>query len=328
MNVAAATIIAIAGAGAWGTALANVMARHGHQVLLWARDAEQAAHMRHIRANSKRFPDIALHENVTPTASLHDLIPARIVMATVPAQNLRSLAEALSLVIHPGVPIVSCAKGMERHTGFLTTEVIVECLASNPPAILSGPSFALDLARGKPTAVTLAAHDSVLAAELARHLSSAHFRVYHTTDIRGVEIGGATKNVLAIAAGIVAGRGLGESAKAALITRGFAELCRFGRAYGAKAETLMGLSGLGDLVLTCGSIQSRNFSYGLALGRGDTPSAQLAEGALTAPILVEMAQARGVDMPISASVDAVLRKQIGIDTAIESLLARPLKAET
>jgi glycerol-3-phosphate dehydrogenase (NAD(P)+) len=328
----AVNLIAVAGAGAWGTALANVMARKGRQVLLWARDPEQVARIRHSRSNEKYLPGVTLHTNVSPTASLHDLIAARVVLAAVPAQNLRSLAEALSLVIHPDVPVVSCAKGIERHTGFITTDVIAECLVNNPVGVLSGPSFAQEVARGKPTAVTLAAGDAALAVEIARFLSSPLFRLYHTSDIRGVEIGGATKNVLAIAAGIVAGRGLGESARAALITRGFAELRRFGSAYGAKPETLMGLSGLGDLVLTCNSPQSRNFSFGLALGRGEAPTSQLAEGAFTAPILVEMARARGVDMPIAESVDALLRQRdrhdlVGLDAVIESLLARPLRAE-
>jgi glycerol-3-phosphate dehydrogenase (NAD(P)+) len=329
----AANLIAVAGAGAWGTALANVMARKDQQILLFARDPEQAARMRHSRRNEKYLPGVSLHTNIVPTASLHDLMAARIVLAAVPAQNLRSLAEALSLVIHPGVPVVSCAKGIERDTGFITTDVIAECLVNNPAAVLSGPSFAQEVARGKPTAVTLAARDGVLAGEIAQLLSSPVFRLYHTSDIRGVEIGGATKNVLAIAAGIVAGRGLGESARAAVITRGFAELARFGRAYGARSETLMGLSGLGDLVLTCNSPQSRNFSLGLAIGRGETAPAQLAEGAFTAPILVEMAKAKGVDMPIAESVDALLQQRDRrdpalLDVVIDSLLARPLKAET
>jgi glycerol-3-phosphate dehydrogenase (NAD(P)+) len=332
----AANLIAVAGAGAWGTALANVMARKDQQILLFARDPEQVARMRHSRRNEKYLPGVSLHTNIVPTASLHDLTAARIVLAAVPAQNLRSLAEALSLVIHPGVPVVSCAKGIERDTGFITTDVIAECLVNNPAAVLSGPSFAQEVARGKPTAVTLAARDDVLAGEIAQVLSSPVFRLYHTSDVRGVEIGGATKNVLAIAAGIVAGRGLGESARAAVITRGFAELARFGKAYGARSETLMGLSGLGDLVLTCNSPQSRNFSLGLAIGRGETAPAQLAEGAFTAPILVEMAKAKGVDMPIAESVDALLQQRDRrdrrdpalLDVVIDSLLARPLKAET
>ena len=210
------------------------------------------------------------------------------------------------------------------------SEVIAECAPNAVPAILSGPSFAADVARGMPTAVTLAAADGKLAEKLAQAIGSATFRPYHSSDVRGVEIGGAAKNVLAIAAGVVAGRGLGASASAALTTRGFAELVRFGRAYGAKPETMMGLSGLGDLLLTCSSPQSRNFTFGVNLGRGQKPDAihaGLAEGVFTAPVLLDMARERAVDMPISSAVVALLSGTMSVDAAIESLLARPLKAE-
>jgi glycerol-3-phosphate dehydrogenase (NAD(P)+) len=211
------------------------------------------------------------------------------------------------------------------------TEVIAETAPSAVPAILSGPSFAADVARRMPTAVTLAAADAKLAAELAQAVGSPTFRPYHSSDVRGVEIGGAAKNVLAIAAGVVTGRGLGASALAALTTRGFAELVRFGKAYGAKPETMMGLSGLGDLLLTCSSPQSRNFSFGIKLGSGEKPDSiqsGLAEGVFTAPVLVEMARDRAVDMPISAAVVALLTGKMTVDSAIESLLTRPFKAET
>jgi glycerol-3-phosphate dehydrogenase (NAD(P)+) len=207
------------------------------------------------------------------------------------------------------------------------TEIIAECAPDALPAILSGPSFAADVARGMPTAVTIAAADATVAEALARAMNSGTFRPYHSTDIRGVELGGATKNVLAIAAGIVSGRGLGASALAAMTTRGFAELVRFGRACGAKTETMMGLSGLGDLVLTCGTSQSRNFSFGVALGKAEPPTGKLAEGVFTAPVLLEMARAKGVDMPISEAVAAVLAGKLSVDAAIESLLTRPLKSE-
>jgi len=212
------------------------------------------------------------------------------------------------------------------------SEVIAECAPDAAPAILSGPSFAADVARGMPTAVTLAASDGKLASALAQAIGSANFRLYHSTDMRGVELGGAAKNVLAIAAGIVTGRGLGASAAAALTTRGFAELVRFGKAYGAKPETMMGLSGLGDLLLTCSSPQSRNFSFGVNLGRGQKPEAihgagGLAEGAFTAAVLADMARERGVDMPIAFAVAGVLGGELSVDAAIESLLARPLRAE-
>jgi glycerol-3-phosphate dehydrogenase (NAD(P)+) len=195
------------------------------------------------------------------------------------------------------------------------------------PAILSGPNFADDVARGLPTAVTLAAKDETLASDLVQMLGSSTFRPYHTTDVRGVEIGGAAKNVLAIAAGIAVGRKLGASAQAALTTRGFSELARFGRALGARTETMVGLSGLGDLILTCSSPQSRNFALGVALGRGEPPAGKLAEGASTAPVLVELAASRKVEMPVSSAVAAILAKKLTIDAAIEGLLTRPFRAE-
>jgi glycerol-3-phosphate dehydrogenase (NAD(P)+) len=228
--------------------------------------------------------------------------------------------------------VIACAKGIEGGTHKFMTEVIAACAPAAVPAILSGPSFAADVARGLPTAVTLAAADGTLAAALAEAIGSATFRPYHSTDVRGVEIGGAAKNVLAIASGIVTGRKLGASASAALTTRGFAELTRFGRAFGARPETLTGLSGLGDLILTCSSPQSRNFSLGVALGEGFSPTqaqnrTKLAEGVFTASVLVEMAQEKGVDMPISSAVAAVLAGKLSVDAAIESLLTRPLRAE-
>ena len=227
--------------------------------------------------------------------------------------------------------MIACAKGIEHGTRKFMTEVIAECAPKAMPAILSGPSFAADVARGQPTAVTLAAHDEDVAMALARALASRTFRPYQSSDVRGVEIGGAAKNVLAIAAGIVTGRGLGASASAALTTRGFAELVRFGRA-GAKIETMMGLSGLGDLILTCSSAQSRNFSFGVNLGRGQAANEihgapGLAEGAFTAPVLLDMARAQKVDMPISSAVAALLAGKSSVDEAIESLLKRPLKSE-
>jgi glycerol-3-phosphate dehydrogenase (NAD(P)+) len=224
--------------------------------------------------------------------------------------------------------VVACAKGIERGTHLFMTEVLAEALPNAIPAILSGPNFADDVARGLPTAVTLAARDERLASELVQRLGSSTFRPYHTTDVRGVEIGGAAKNVLAIAAGIVVGRKLGASAQAALTTRGFSELTRLGRACGARAETLAGLSGLGDLILSCASLQSRNFAFGIALGRGEKPApGKLAEGEFTAPVLIELAASRGVDMPVSNAVAAILSGKVTIDAAIEGLLTRPFKAE-
>jgi glycerol-3-phosphate dehydrogenase (NAD(P)+) len=253
-------------------------------------------------------------------------------LLVVPAQAVRPVATALGPLAAARTPLIACAKGIERRTRQFMSDVLTECAPNAMPAILSGPSFAADVARGLPTAVTLAAGDDKVATALAQALGSAAFRPYHATDVRGVELGGAAKNVLAIAAGIVAGRGLGASAAAALTTRGFAELVRFGKAYGARPETMMGLSGLGDLLLTCSTPQSRNFSFGVNLGRGRKPgdihaTTGLAEGVFTAPVLLEMARERGVDMPISAAVAAVLDETMSVDQAIESLLARPIRAE-
>jgi len=322
--------IAVVGAGAWGTALANALARAGRAVALIGRDAGAIAALRQSRANP-RLPGVRLSERIAVTADMGEAQAADAVLLVVPAQSLRDAARAVAGTIRPGTPVIACAKGIERGTRKFMAEVIAESIASAVPAILSGPSFAIDVARGLPTAVTLATRERRTAEELARALGSAAFRPYHATDVRGVEIGGAAKNVLAIGAGIVAGRGLGASAAAALTTRGFAELMRFGKAYGARAETLTGLSGLGDLILTCSSPQSRNFSLGLAIGKGEAPATAahgaLAEGAFTASVLVDMAIEREVDMPVAAAVAAVLDGTLEVDAAIEALLTRPLKGE-
>jgi len=321
--------IAVVGAGAWGTALANVAARAGRDVILFARDEAAAAEIA-ARRQSPRLPGVTLDPTITVTGRAADLAGRGIVLLAVPAQALRAALTPLAAIGDDAV-MVACAKGIERSSGRFMTEVIAEVAPGATPAILSGPSFADDVARGLPTAVTLAAAREDLAAALCQALGSPTFRPYHTTDVRGVEIGGAAKNVLAIAAGIVAGRKLGASALAALTTRGFAELVRFGRACGARSETLAGLSGLGDLILTCSSPQSRNFSFGVALGQGKSPAeagaGKLAEGAFTAEVLLEVARARGVDMPISEAVAAILDGKHDIDTAITALLARPFKAE-
>jgi glycerol-3-phosphate dehydrogenase (NAD(P)+) len=329
--------IMVLGAGAWGIALANAAARAGRTVTLWPRNAAAA---RAIAASgeSPRLPGVRIDERVAvaaprgiPDASARGEGRPDAILIAVPAQELRIAASGLTN-LEPATPVVTCAKGIERTTRRFMTEVIGECLPGSVAAILSGPSFAADVACGLPTAVTLAAPTAALAEKLARSLGSATFRPYHSTDIRGVEIGGAAKNVLAIAAGIVAGRRLGSSAAAALTTRGFAELTRFGRAYGAQRETLTGLSGLGDLILTASSPRSRNFSLGVALGEGKgfaeaRAAVHLAEGAFTASALLEMARERNVEMPIAAAVAAVLDGSLDIDAAIEALLARPLRAE-
>jgi glycerol-3-phosphate dehydrogenase (NAD(P)+) len=321
--------IAVIGAGAWGTALALTCIRAGRNVTLWEPDVATA---RKLAANreSPFLPGVRIDERITFAANLPEAAGAPAILLVVPAQAVRTVSMSLAPLIAAGTPVVVCAKGIEQGTEKFMTEVVAECAPSATPAILSGPSFAADVARALPTAVTLAADDDKLAAELARAIGSAGFRPYHSTDVRGVEIGGAAKNVLAIAAGAVAGRGLGASAQAALTTRGFAELVRFGRAYGAKPETMMGLSGLGDLLLTCSSPQSRNFSFGVNLGRGQKLASihgGLAEGVFTAPVLLAMARERAVDMPIAAAVAALLDGTMSVDQAIESLLSRPLKAE-
>ncbi len=321
--------IAVIGAGAWGSALALTCARAGRQVTLWEHDAANAAQLAKNR-ESLFLPGARIDDSIVIVGDLAEAVRAQAILLVVPAQAVRAVATALTPLLIARTPLIVCAKGIERGTKKFMTEVVAECAPNAVPAILSGPSFAADVARGMPTAVTLAASDDKLAGELARAIGSASFRPYHSTDMRGVEIGGAAKNVLAIAAGIVNGRSLGASAAAALTTRGFAELVRFGRAYGAKAETMMGLSGLGDLLLTCSSPQSRNFTFGVNLGRGQKPDAihaGLAEGVFTASVLVDMARERNVDMPIAIAVAALLNGTMTVDEAIDSLLARPFKAE-
>jgi glycerol-3-phosphate dehydrogenase (NAD(P)+) len=319
--------IAIVGAGAWGTALACVAARAGREVTLCARDATHAGEIATTRENP-RLPGFRLGADIAITHELASAARADIVLLATPAQHLRSAMAQLAPQLTKDVPVVACAKGIEHGTHKFMTEVIADIAPATRPAILSGPSFAEDVARGLPTAVTLAAADETLARNLVQALGSPTFRPYHTTDVRGVEIGGAAKNVLAIAAGIAVGKQLGASAQAALTTRAFSELARFGRALGARSETLVGLSGLGDLVLSCSTAQSRNFALGLALGRGEPPPAgKLAEGEFTAPVLVELAASQNIDMPVSNAVAAILAGKITIDAAIEGLLTRPFKAE-
>lgn len=322
--------ISVMGGGAWGTALAIACAQAGRNVTLWEFDAGNAAHLTQTR-ESRFLPGIKLDGHIQVTRDLDEAAKAQAILLVVPAQVVRSVTRDLSQRIAANTPLVVCAKGIERGTNKFMTDIVAECAPNAMPAILSGPSFAIDVARGLPTAVTLAARDGDVAAALGHAIGSPTFRPYHTTDLRGVEIGGAAKNVLAIAAGIVAGRALGASAAAALITRGFAELVRFGKAHGARTETLMGLSGLGDLVLTCSSPQSRNFTFGVDLARGLPPDkaggGKLAEGAFTAPVLIAMAREKNVDMPIATAMAMVLAGELSVDDAIASLLARPVKEE-
>lgn len=319
--------VGVIGAGAWGTALATVAARAGRSVILWARNAEHATQMASMRDNP-RLPGVPLAPDIVVTNDLALAARADMLLIATPAQHLRGAVNMLASHLAKPVPIVACAKGIEHGTHKFMTDVIAEAAPHAQPAILSGPSFADDVARGLPTAVTLAASEERLSSALVQALGSPTFRPYHSTDIRGVEIGGAAKNVLAIAVGIAVGRKLGASAQAALTTRGFAELARLGRALGARRETLSGLSGLGDLILTCSSPQSRNFALGLSLGRGEQPPAgKLAEGEFTAPVLIELAASQRVEMPVSEAVASILSGKSTIDAAISALMTRPFKSE-
>jgi glycerol-3-phosphate dehydrogenase (NAD(P)+) len=321
--------VGVAGAGAWGMALANAAAAAGSTVVLCGRDAEAMAALEATRL-SDRLLGVRLAEAVAATADLDRLAGSAAILVATPAQATREAAARLARVAG-SAPLVACAKGIERGSHAFMTEVLRQAAPARPAAILSGPSFAADVAAGLPTAVTLACADEALARSLCRLLHGPNLRLYHSTDVRGVEIGGAAKNVLAIACGVAVGRGLGPSASAALVARGFAELRRFGDAFGARGQTLMGLSGLGDLVLTCSSAQSRNFAFGLALGRGggvaEAQAGRLAEGAFTALALTEMARERGVDMPIAHCVEALIEGSLDVAGAVGALLGRPPRGE-
>ncbi|MBB5700571.1 glycerol-3-phosphate dehydrogenase (NAD(P)+) [Ochrobactrum daejeonense] len=323
------TKIAVLGGGAWGTALAAMASGSGHDTWLYARDSETVEAINRTRRNPRYLGEIELPGGINASSDAAMVVgQADAVLAVIPAQAMRSGLSELSALIPRAAPIVLCAKGIERGTGRLMSEVVVEVMPNHRIAALSGPSFATDVARGLPTAVTVACEDAADADRLAALLSGPAFRCYSTSDLKGVEIGGALKNVLAIAAGAAIGRGFGASAQAALVTRGFAELRRIGRAMGARPETIMGLSGLGDLILTCSSPQSRNYSYGLALGRGeDLTNRPLAEGVATAPIAAELCRKHNISAPIIDAVGALLDGKITIDEAVTALLNRPLKTE-
>jgi glycerol-3-phosphate dehydrogenase (NAD(P)+) len=321
--------VTVLGGGAWGTALALAMLRAGHAVRLFARDPETVAAIGRGE-NPRYLPGIAIAPGIGATSDIKAaLAGADCVLAVTPAQSLRATLTAAKDHMPSGIPLVLCAKGIERDTGALLSAIVEEILPRNPIAALSGPSFATDVARGLPTAVVVAAGDEALAADLAARFSAENLRCYSSDDLIGVEIGGALKNVFAIAAGAVTGAGLGASAQAAMVTRGFVELRRIGAAFGARPETLMGLSGLGDLLLTCSSAQSRNFAYGLALGQGKALAGlPLAEGVPTAAIAARIASERGIDAPIIAAVAAILDVAITIRQAVTALMTRPLKTET
>jgi len=325
--------VGIIGGGAWGTALAQTMRMAGRDALLWAREAEVVNGIAARHANDLFLPGVSLDPGLRATADLTDLAALDVLLMVAPAQYVRAVGAELAPHLAAGKPLVLCAKGLEQATGKLLGEVIAEVLPQVTLAVLSGPSFAADVVRGLPAALTLACPDEVLGARLVDTLAYRQFRLYRSADVIGVQLGGAVKNVLAIAAGIVEGKGLGASAHAALVTRGFAELRRFGEALGAKAETLMGLSGLGDLLLTCGSPQSRNMSLGRALGQGEALQSILgarrsvAEGVYTAAAVARVAADKAIDMPISQAVAAIVAGKLSVDAAIEALLSRPLRAE-
>ena len=330
------TTILTIGAGAWGTALAALAARLGHHSLIVGRNQVQAETINAVHVNEKSLPGIPLPESLTAFAAMGDLpdgLDPDAVLLAIPAQTLReNVRHALSR-LGERTPLIITAKGLERGTHEFMSQVVAEEAPHLPIAILSGPSFAVDVARGQPTAVTIAASDIRLAEQLCELFQGPTFRPYASDDMVGVQLGGALKNVLAIATGIVEGRRLGESAKAALMTRGFAEITRLAVKLGADPETLMGLSGLGDVVLTCSTAGSRNFAFGVALGEGAkvedllADGMPLAEGARTAPAALELAQESGVEMPVARAVAGILDGRINAEMAMEGLMARPLKRD-
>ena len=322
--------LGVIGGGAWGTALAQVAASGGRETLIWAMEEEVVTAINDRGENPVFLPGIPLDPAIRATRDLDELKHCDAWLVVTPAQHMRSVLEQ---VPECDKPMVLCAKGIEEKTGELLHDVAREACPGAKVAVLSGPTFAHEVARGLPTAVTLAAEDGQLAEELRGRLAVPTFRIYVSDDVAGAEIGGAVKNVLAIACGVVEGKGLGQNARAALIGRGFAEMTRFGVACGAKRETLAGLSGLGDLVLTCSSTSSRNYSFGKGLGEGRSADELLAdrrtvaEGAFTAPVLDRIARERGIDMPIAAAVHALIAGRASVDQVLDELLARPPRAE-
>lgn len=322
--------IAVVGGGAWGTALAQVASTNDRPVFLWAREEEVVSSINQTRENALFLPGQTLNASIRATKRLVDLSDCDAWLIVTPAQHMRSVLQEIP---ENAQPLILCAKGIDETTGLLLHDVARKAVNGSPIAVLSGPTFAHEVAQGLPTAVTLAAEDPTLAEELRDRLALPTFRIYLSDDVAGAEVGGAVKNVLAIACGVVEGRGFGQNARAALIARGFAEMTRFGLAYGARRETLAGLSGLGDLVLTCSSTSSRNFSLGKGIGEGRSATELMAdrrtvaEGAFTAPILARLAREKGIDMPIVDAVDALIAGRAGVDEVLEALLSRPAKSE-
>ena len=326
--------IGVVGAGAWGTALALTARRAGRDVTLWAREPQVIASINRDRVNPDYLPGVELDPAIRATGDHAEIAGADAVLLVPPAQHLRAACRALAPHWRQGIPAVICAKGVELSSCSLMAEAVAEELPGAVVAVLSGPTFAIEVARGLPTAITLACADAALGRKLVAALGTPSFRPYYSDDLIGAQVGGAVKNVLAIACGIVEGRGLGDNARAALITRGLAELTRLAVAKGGRLETLMGLSGLGDLILTASSTQSRNYSLGFALGQGRALAdilgerRSVTEGVHTAGAVMALAGRLGVEMPICAGVEAVINQGVGLDDAIRQLLSRPFRAET
>jgi glycerol-3-phosphate dehydrogenase (NAD(P)+) len=322
--------LGVIGGGAWGTALAQVAAAGGRETLLWALEEDVVSAINRLHENPIYLQGLKLDPAIRATGNFSELAGCDAWLVATPAQHTRAVLEYMPC---PGMPLVLCSKGIEESSGELLHEVARDVCTTSPISVLSGPTFAHEVAKGLPTAVTLAAGDLDLAERLRDRIAQPTFRIYVSDDVAGAEIGGAVKNVLAIACGVVEGKGLGQNARAALIARGFAEMTRFGRAFGAKPETLAGLSGLGDLVLTCSSTSSRNYSLGVGIGEGRSAAELLsnrktvAEGAFTAPVLARLAREKEVEMPIVSAVDALIADRASVDEVLDALLSRPPKAE-
>ncbi len=325
--------LGVLGAGAWGTALACASVRAGVETILWARESEVVDTINNDNENTLFLSGVKLPVGITATTNLADFSDADIILLVTPAQHMRAMVAALKQYISSTAKLVICSKGIEIATGKLLSQVLTEVLPSNPVAVLSGPTFAIEVARGQPCALTLACENDNIASEVAAMIATPMFRPYQSSDIVGAQIGGAVKNVLAIATGIVSGLELGENARAAVITRGLAEMARFGEVFGSDSETMMGLSGLGDLILTCSSTQSRNMSLGKAIGEGQSftdimrDRRSVAEGAHTVEIVHKIAEDKNIDMPITAAVYKILKEDMDVNTVMNDLLSRPITLE-
>lgn len=325
--------IGIIGAGAWGTALAQTLAKAGRDIILWAREPALVEAINTTRENPTYMPGVKLHENITATDSLTEAGTCDALMICTPAQFVRSTLQALKPDIAEGKPCIICSKGIEIETGFLMSEVAQDVVPQATYAILTGPTFAREIAEGKPSAVTVAIKDKDVAQEIIESIGNKNLRTYITEDILSAQIGGAIKNVIAIACGVIYGLKMGESARAALLTRGLAEMGRLASAMGAKKETLMGQCGVGDLILTCSSMQSRNFSLGVAIGEGKKVEdilkdrKSVTEGVHTAKALMVMARNNAVDLPISEAVHKCVNEGVSIEETIQKMLDRPVRAE-